>query len=97
MDRGNLGRQTKTEFDQYVSPVNNFKFGEEYVVQHVFSNNLDNSARVVISTIQRMFRMHKGRALPADLQGVTLDAKAGACSFRQSCRAGITGYLLAYT
>ena len=28
VDRGNLGRQTKKEFDQYVSPVNNFKFGE---------------------------------------------------------------------
>jgi type I restriction enzyme R subunit len=28
VDRGNLGRQTKKEFDQYVSPYNNFKFGE---------------------------------------------------------------------
>ena len=35
VDRGNLGRQTKKEFDQYVSPVNNFKFGEEYIVQHL--------------------------------------------------------------
>jgi hypothetical protein len=28
VDRGNLGRQAKKEFDQYVSPYNNFKFGE---------------------------------------------------------------------
>ncbi|MCU0294308.1 MAG: DEAD/DEAH box helicase family protein, partial [Thermoanaerobaculaceae bacterium] len=33
VDRGNLGRQTKKEFDQYVSPVNNYKFGEEFIVQ----------------------------------------------------------------
>jgi type I restriction enzyme R subunit len=33
VDRGNLGRQTKKEFDQYVSPVNNFKFGEEYIAE----------------------------------------------------------------
>jgi type I restriction enzyme R subunit len=38
VDRGNLGRQTKKEFDQYVSPVNNYKFGEEYIVQHLTSN-----------------------------------------------------------
>ncbi|HWS14416.1 MAG TPA: DEAD/DEAH box helicase family protein, partial [Rhodocyclaceae bacterium] len=54
VDRGNLGRQTKKEFDQYVSPVNNYKFGEEYIVQHLTSNNLDKTARVCISTIQRM-------------------------------------------
>ncbi len=63
VDRGNLGRQTKKEFDQYVSPYNNFKFGEEYIVQHLSSNNLDMTARVTISTIQRMFSMLKGREL----------------------------------
>ena len=77
VDRGNLGRQTKKEFDQYVSPVNNFKFGEEYIVQHLSSNNLDKTARVVISTIQRMFSMLKGRELPEDLDeasGSALDS-----------------------
>jgi type I restriction enzyme R subunit len=77
VDRGNLGRQTKKEFDQYVSPVNNFKFGEEYIVQHLSNNNLDKTARVVISTIQRMFSMLKGRELPEDLDeasGSALDS-----------------------
>jgi type I restriction enzyme R subunit len=64
VDRGNLGRQTKKEFDQYVSPVNNYKFGEEYIVQHLTSNQLDRTARVCISTIQRMYSMLKGRELP---------------------------------
>ncbi|HET6756740.1 MAG TPA: DEAD/DEAH box helicase family protein, partial [Burkholderiales bacterium] len=63
VDRGNLGRQTKKEFDQYVSPYNNFKFGEEYIVQHLTSNTLDTSARVCIATIQRMYSMLKGREL----------------------------------
>ncbi len=63
VDRGNLGRQAKKEFDQYVSPYNNFKFGEEYIVQHLTSNNLDTTARVCISTIQRMYSMLKGRDL----------------------------------
>jgi type I restriction enzyme R subunit len=66
VDRGNLGRQTKKEFDQYLSPYNNFKFGEEYIVQHLSSNNLDKSARVVICTIQRMYSMLKGRELPEE-------------------------------
>jgi type I restriction enzyme, R subunit len=68
VDRGNLGRQTKKEFDQYVSPYNNYKFGEEYIVQHLTSNNLDKTARVCISTIQRMYSMLKGRELPEDLE-----------------------------
>jgi len=63
VDRGNLGRQTRKEFDQYDSPYNNFKFGEEYIVQHLQSNALDKSARVVICTIQRMYSLLKGRDL----------------------------------
>jgi type I site-specific restriction endonuclease len=35
VDRGNLGRQTLKEFQQYVSPYNNFKFSEEYIVQRL--------------------------------------------------------------
>ena len=63
VDRGNLGRQTKKEFDQYVSPYNNFKFGEEYIVQHLTSNTLDTTARVSICTIQRLYSMLRGREL----------------------------------
>jgi type I restriction enzyme R subunit len=77
VDRGNLGRQAKKEFDQYVSPVNNFKFGEEYIVQHLASNHLDTTARVTISTIQRMFSMLRGRELTDDLEeasGSALDS-----------------------
>ncbi len=67
VDRGNLGRQTLKEFQQYVSPYNNFKFSEEYIVQHLNSNVLDTTARVSICTIQRLYSMLKGRDLPEDL------------------------------
>ena len=63
VDRGNLGRQTLKEFQQYVSPYNNFKFSEEYIVQRLTSNTLDTTARVCISTIQRLYSMLKGKDL----------------------------------
>jgi len=66
VDRGNLGRQTKKEFDQYLSPYNNFTFGEEYIVSHLTSNTLDTTARVTICTIQRMYSLLKGRELSED-------------------------------
>ncbi len=66
VDRGNLGEQAKKEFDQYTSPYNNYKFGEEYIVQYLQSNQLDTTARVTICTIQRLFSMLKGRDLAAE-------------------------------
>jgi type I restriction enzyme R subunit len=75
VDRGNLGRQTLTEFQQFVSPVNNYKFTEEYIVQHLSSNSLDTSARVVIGTIQRIYSMLKGeKEPPPDLDDLRIDA-----------------------
>jgi type I restriction enzyme R subunit len=63
VDRGNLARQTKKEFDGFDSPYNNYKFGQEYIVQHLQGSQIDTSARVVICTIQRMFSLLKGREL----------------------------------
>ena len=75
VDRGNLGRQTLKEFQQFVSPVNNYKFTEEYIVQHLTSNTLDKSARVVIGTIQRVYSMLRGEKEPApDLDDLPIEA-----------------------
>jgi type I restriction enzyme R subunit len=60
VDRGNLGRQALKEFQQYLSPYNNFKFTEEYIAQRLTSNTLDTTARVCICTIQRLYSMLKG-------------------------------------
>ncbi|MBW8307785.1 MAG: DEAD/DEAH box helicase family protein [Thiobacillus sp.] len=73
VDRGNLADQTLKEFQQYVSPYNNFKFSEEYIVQRLQGNQIDTTARVCICTIQRMYSMLKGRELPADLEEESVD------------------------
>ncbi len=60
VDRNNLGRQTRTEFQQYVTPDDGRKFTELYNVQHLRSNTIDPVSRVCITTIQRLFSMLKG-------------------------------------
>ncbi|MGA9609734.1 MAG: DEAD/DEAH box helicase family protein, partial [Rouxiella badensis] len=75
VDRGNLGKQTLSEFQQFVSPVNHYKFTEEYIVQRLTSNSLDTSARVVIGTIQRVYSMLKGEKEPApDLDDLPIES-----------------------
>src|SRR5574340_603346 len=73
VDRGNLADQTLKEFQQYVSPYNNFKFSEEYIVQRLQGNQIDTTARVCICTLQRMYSMLKGKDLPADLEEIPVD------------------------
>lgn len=67
VDRANLGRQAKTEFDQYVLPDDGRKFTAVYNVQHLTSNKLDDVCRVTICTIQRLYSMLRGEELPEDI------------------------------
>jgi type I restriction enzyme, R subunit len=60
VDRSNLGKQTKLEFDKFTIPETQRKFPAEYNVQHLISNTLDSTSRVCISTVQRIFSMLKG-------------------------------------
>lgn len=60
VDRNNLGKQTLNEFQQFVSPLNSYKFTEEYGVQHLKRNTIDPAAKVCITTIQRLYSMLKG-------------------------------------
>ncbi len=60
VDRNNLGRQTRKEFQQYVTPDDGRKFTELYNVQHLTTNTLDPVSRVCITTIQRLYSMLKG-------------------------------------
>lgn len=62
VDRSNLGRQTRNEFQQYITPDDGRKFTELYNVQHLTTNTLDPVARVCITTIQRLFSMLKGES-----------------------------------
>ena len=60
VDRSHLGRQTRKEFQQYITPDDGRKFTELYNVQHLTSNTLDPVSRVCITTIQRLYSMLKG-------------------------------------
>lgn len=71
VDRANLGRQAKGEFDQFVTPDTARKFTELYNVQHLTSNQLDDVARVTICTIQRLYSMLRGEELEEDVDEVS--------------------------
>lgn len=60
VDRNNLGKQTLNEFQRFVSPVNGYKFTEEYTVQHLKKNTIAPASKVCITTIQRLYSMLKG-------------------------------------
>jgi len=60
VDRSNLGRQTKLEFDKFVIPDTQRHFPAEYIVQHLTSNTVDAAARVCISTVQRIYSILRG-------------------------------------
>ena len=60
VDRANLGRQTLAEFQNYVTPDDGRKFTELYNVQLLDSNRIDPVAKVVITTIQRLYSILRG-------------------------------------
>ena len=60
VDRNNLGRQTLTEFQQYLTPDDGRKFTELYNVQRLSSNTFDPVSLVCITTIQRLYSMLRG-------------------------------------
>jgi type I restriction enzyme R subunit len=55
VDRANLARQTRKEFEAYTTPDDGRKFTELYNVQQLQSNAIDPVNRVVITTIQRLY------------------------------------------
>ena len=62
VDRSNLGRQAKLEFDKFTIAETQRKFPAEYNVQHLTANTIDTTARICIATIQRIFSILKGDA-----------------------------------
>lgn len=63
VDRNNLGRQTLKEFQAYRPPGTGRLFTELYNVQRLGPNGLDADAKVVISTIQRVYAQLTGSEL----------------------------------
>jgi type I restriction enzyme R subunit len=63
VDRNNLGRQTLKEFQAYRPPGTGRLFTELYNVQRLGPAGLDHDAKVVISTIQRVYAQLTGKEL----------------------------------
>ena len=68
VDRTNLGKQIETEFRKYRTPDTHRLFTEIYNIQRLTSNALDDEAKVVISTIQRVYAMLRGKELDEEVE-----------------------------
>lgn len=62
VDRGNLGKQTEDEFANFEPADDPRKFPTLYTVQRLKTNSINPAAKVVITTIQRLYSMLKGEA-----------------------------------
>ena len=62
VDRGNLGKQTEDEFANFEPTDDPRKFPTLYTVQRLKTNSINPAAKVVITTIQRLYSMLKGEA-----------------------------------
>lgn len=71
VDRNNLGRQTLKEFQAYRPPGTGRLFTELYNVQRLGTAGLDRDAKVVISTIQRVFAQLSGQELSEEDEEVS--------------------------
>ena len=79
VDRSNLGEQAEKEFQGYRTPDDNRKFTELYSVQRLTSNTIGASAKVVITTVQRLYSMLKGEPdLAPEVEEASLFEFAGA-------------------
>jgi type I restriction enzyme R subunit len=63
VDRNNLGDQTLKEYQNYEPPGSGRKFVQTYIVQHLHGNRIDPDAKVIITTIQRLYAMLRGEEL----------------------------------
>jgi len=63
VDRNNLGDQTLKEYQNFQPHGAANRFTDTYVVQHLRGNRIDPDAKVVISTIQRLYSLLRGKEL----------------------------------
>jgi len=68
VDRSNLGNQTLKEFQAFEPPGAAGKFTDIYITQQLRAARLDPDAKVVISTIQRVYSMLHGEELDEEAE-----------------------------
>ena len=66
VDRNNLGDQTLKEYQNFHPPGAPNRFTDTYIVQHLHSHRIDPDARVVITTIQRLYSMLRGKEIDTE-------------------------------
>ena len=71
VDRNNLGDQTLKEFQNFHPPGTANRFTDTYIVQHLHGNQIDRDAKVVITTIQRLYSMLRGQELDESAEEVS--------------------------
>jgi type I restriction enzyme R subunit len=71
VDRNNLGDQTLKEFQTYVPPDDPRQFSKLYVVQHPKTNAIDPDAKVVITTIQRLYAMLREQEIAPEAEDIS--------------------------
>ena len=68
VDRNNLGDQALREYQNYDPPGSGRKFNQTYIVQHLHGNRIDPDAKIVITTIQRLYAMLRGEEIDESLE-----------------------------
>ena len=63
VDRNNLGDQTLKEFQNFHPTGSANRFTDTYIVQHLGAHRIDPDAKVVITTIQRLYSTLRGKEL----------------------------------
>ncbi|WP_297577897.1 DEAD/DEAH box helicase family protein [uncultured Helicobacter sp.] len=62
VDRNNLGKQAKKEFDNFSPSADKRYFSEIYNVVHLETNHIPTESKVVITTIQRLYSILRGES-----------------------------------
>ena len=62
VDRNNLGKQAKKEFDNFSPSADKRHFSEIYNVVHLETNHILTESKVVITTIQRLYSILRGES-----------------------------------
>ncbi|MBW8485960.1 DEAD/DEAH box helicase family protein [Actinomadura parmotrematis] len=74
VDRNNLGKQAFTEFDNFVTPDDGRKFTELYNVERLGGAAMNESTKVVISTVQRLYARLRGEPVDPDTEDERYDS-----------------------
>jgi len=74
VDRNSLGKQAYTEFDNFITPDDGRKFTELYNVERLGAAAMQDSTKVVISTVQRLYARLRGEPVDPDIEDEAYDS-----------------------